>query len=108
MWAFHCGPDDKERCVRNLGICHKYLWYFGYRNPVEYLQCENGARRVSLWDNKRMGGIQFVTDDKGRKVGVLIDLKNTGPFGKTSGTVSFRSRAAKKKAFLTNNIAQTA
>jgi hypothetical protein len=26
-------------------------------------------------DNVRMSGIQFVTDDKGRKVAVLIDLK---------------------------------
>jgi hypothetical protein len=25
-----------------------------------------------------MGGIQFLTDDKGRKVGVLIDLKKHG------------------------------
>jgi hypothetical protein len=26
-------------------------------------------------DNRAMTGIQFVTDEKGRKVGVLIDLK---------------------------------
>lgn len=26
-----------------------------------------------------MDGIQYVTDDKGRKVGVLIDLKKHGP-----------------------------
>ena len=26
-----------------------------------------------------MSGIQFVTDEKGRKVGVLIDLKKHGP-----------------------------
>ncbi len=29
-------------------------------------------------DNKDMTGIQFVTDDKGRKVAVLIDLKKHG------------------------------
>ncbi len=29
-------------------------------------------------ENKGMTGIQFVTDDKGRKVGVLIDLKKHG------------------------------
>ena len=29
----------------------------------------------SLIDNETMSGIQFVTDEKGRKVGVLIDLK---------------------------------
>jgi hypothetical protein len=28
-----------------------------------------------LKDNETMSGIQFVTDEKGRKVGVLIDLK---------------------------------
>ena len=29
-------------------------------------------------ENKTMTGIQFVTDDKGRKTGVLIDLKKHG------------------------------
>ncbi|MEO8371450.1 MAG: hypothetical protein ABI806_19845, partial [Candidatus Solibacter sp.] len=29
-------------------------------------------------DNKAMTGIQFVTDDKGRKVAVQIDLKKHG------------------------------
>jgi len=29
-------------------------------------------------DNRAMSGIQFVTDQKGRKVGVLIDLKKHG------------------------------
>ena len=29
-------------------------------------------------DNSVMSGIQFVTDQKGRKVGVLIDLKKHG------------------------------
>ena len=35
-----------------------------------------GAIRVR--ENKSTSGIQFVTDDKGRKVGVLIDLKKHG------------------------------
>ena len=30
------------------------------------------------WENIRMTGVQFVTDDKGRKVAVLIDLKKHG------------------------------
>jgi hypothetical protein len=33
-----------------------------------------------------MTGVQFVTDGKGRKVAVLIDLKNTVPALRTSGT----------------------
>jgi len=31
-----------------------------------------------LNDNRAMNGIQFVTDDKGRKVAVQIDLKKHG------------------------------
>ncbi len=31
-----------------------------------------------LRENEDMSGIQFVTDEKGRKVGVLIDLKKHG------------------------------
>jgi hypothetical protein len=31
-----------------------------------------------LKENRAMTGIQFVTDQKGRKVGVLIDLKKHG------------------------------
>jgi hypothetical protein len=33
---------------------------------------------VGLRENEIMSGIQFVTDEKGRKVGVLIDLKKHG------------------------------
>jgi len=33
---------------------------------------------LDLTDNDPMNGIQFVTDDKGRKVAVLIDLKKHG------------------------------
>jgi hypothetical protein len=44
-----------------------------------------------------MSGIQFVTDEKGRKVAVQIDLKNTGRCLRIFGTGWFRSRAARKK-----------
>jgi hypothetical protein len=33
-----------------------------------------------------MTGIRFVTDDKGHRVAVQIDLKSTGPSGRTFGT----------------------
>jgi hypothetical protein len=32
----------------------------------------------NLKENRSMSGIQFVTDENGRKVGVLIDLKKHG------------------------------
>jgi len=35
-------------------------------------------RDIHLTENGAMSGIQFVTDEKGRKVGVLIDLKKHG------------------------------
>jgi hypothetical protein len=35
-------------------------------------------RQRHLKDNETMSGIQFVTDEKGRRVGVLIDLKKHG------------------------------
>ena len=38
-------------------------------------QLRGVALQGSLDENKTMTGIQFVTDQKGRKVGVLIDLK---------------------------------
>lgn len=38
----------------------------------------NPALESQLSQNKIMSGIQFVTDEKGRKVGVLIDLKKHG------------------------------
>jgi hypothetical protein len=56
-----------------------------------YTQAGLAARRIAvqragtvvpaarhLKDNQTMSGIQFVTDEKGRKVGVLIDLKKHG------------------------------
>jgi len=36
------------------------------------------CRDRHLKENRAMTGIQFVTDEKGRKVGVLIDLKKHG------------------------------
>jgi len=36
------------------------------------------TRYRHLKDNEAMGGIQFVTDEKGRKVAVQIDLKKYG------------------------------
>jgi hypothetical protein len=55
-----------------------------------------------------MTGIQFVTDEKGRKVGVLIDLKKHGAVWEdfSDGLISESRR--KEKAFLTINTAQTA
>jgi hypothetical protein len=40
---------------------------------------EKEVRRCGhLNDTRGMSGVQFVTDEKGRKVGVLIDLKKHG------------------------------
>jgi hypothetical protein len=39
---------------------------------------QNVRRRRCMKDNSAMSGIRFVTDEKGRKVGVLIDLKKHG------------------------------
>jgi hypothetical protein len=54
-----------------------------------------------------MSGIQFLTDEKGRKVGVLIDLKKHGAIWEDfwDGLVN---RAGRKRAFLTNNTVQPA
>jgi hypothetical protein len=46
-----------------------------------------------------MTGIQFVTDEKGRKVAVQIDLKRgTGNCGKTSRICLFPGRGGTKSA----------
>ena len=60
-----------------------------------------------LKDNRAMSGIQFLTDEKGRKVGVLIDLKKHGAIWEDfwDGLVN---RAGRKRAFLTNNTVQPA
>ena len=50
-----------------------------------------------LKENKTMTGIQYVTNDKGRKVGVLIDLKKRGAVWKDfwDGLVSESRRKEK-------------
>ena len=55
-----------------------------------------------------MSGIQFVTDEKGRKIGVLIDLKKHRAIWEDfwDGLVSESRR--KEKAFPTSNTAQPA
>ncbi|HXA68270.1 MAG TPA: hypothetical protein VNV82_24120 [Bryobacteraceae bacterium] len=50
-----------------------------------------------------MSGIQFVTDEKGRKVGVVIDLRKHAQFGKTSGAVLCLNRAQRKRVFVTSS-----
>ncbi len=57
------------------------------------------ASERPLWENKLVTGVQFVTDSKGRKVAVLIDLKSTEPGSRIFGTVSFLSPAAEKWEF---------
>jgi hypothetical protein len=47
-----------------------------------------------------MTGVQFVTDSKGRKVAVLIDLKKHGAGSGIFGTVWFPNPAAEKSEFL--------
>jgi hypothetical protein len=44
------------------------------------MQDEGGSATIGkgLKDNEAMSGIQFVTDEKGRKVAVQIDLKKYG------------------------------
>jgi hypothetical protein len=61
-----------------------------------------------LKDNGAMNGVQFVTDAKGRKVGVLIDLKKHGAIWKDfwDGLVSESRR--KEKGIPTSTTAQPA
>jgi hypothetical protein len=49
--------------------------------PAQSLERRAQARKpnqLDLSESESMSGIQFVTDDKGRTVGVLIDLKKHG------------------------------
>jgi hypothetical protein len=46
--------------------------------PMAFLFVMHRRRHPRLSENRTMSGIQFVTDEKGRKVGVLIDLKKHG------------------------------
>jgi hypothetical protein len=52
-----------------------------------------------LKDNEAVSGIQYVTDEKGRKVGVLIDLKNIENCGKTLRMCLSYGRGATKGGF---------
>ncbi|MGA2736561.1 MAG: hypothetical protein ABSG65_03820 [Bryobacteraceae bacterium] len=52
-----------------------------------------------------MTGIQFVTDEKGRKVGVLIDLKKHAAVWDDFSDGLISNRAGRKRAFLTSNTA---
>jgi hypothetical protein len=42
------------------------------------LRNSQGTCGWHVWENNPMTGVQFVTDNKGRKVAVLIDLKKHG------------------------------
>jgi hypothetical protein len=55
-----------------------------------------------------MSGIQFVIDEKGRRVGVLIDLKKHGAIWKDFWDGLGLNRAGRKRAFLTSITAQPA
>jgi hypothetical protein len=56
-----------------------------------------------------MTGIQFVTDEQGRKVGVLIDLKKTRRYlGGLLGRPCILNHAASKRAFPTSSTARPA
>lgn len=54
-----------------------------------------------------MSGIQFVTDQKGRKVGVLIAGRNTAPSGTTYGAALCLNRSEGKRAFLAGRYRAT-
>ncbi len=55
-----------------------------------------------------MSGIQFVTDDKGRKVAVQIDLKKHGGIWQDFWDGPSPNRAVRNRQFLTSNIALSA
>jgi hypothetical protein len=46
-----------------------------------------------------MTGIQFLTDEKGRKTAAVIDLKKHGALWEESRTGWFRNRAARKRVY---------
>jgi len=51
-----------------------------------------------------MSGIQFVNDEKGRKVGVLLDLKKHGAIWEDFWDGLMSESRPRKRAFLTSNI----
>jgi hypothetical protein len=55
-----------------------------------------------------MTGIQFVTDAKGRKTGVPIDLKKHGAIGRISGMASWPNHAVRRKASPTSSTGRVA
>jgi hypothetical protein len=55
-----------------------------------------------------MTGIQFITDEKGRKTGVLIDLKKHGAVWQDFWNGWWPNHAAKRKASLTSNTGRIA
>ena len=55
---------------------------------------------VSAWEDEAMSGIQYVADEKGRKVAVQIDLKLHRELWEVSRTFSFPARGATKDEFL--------
>jgi hypothetical protein len=63
--------------------------------------------RMEVKENQVMTGIQFVTDDKGRRTAVLIDLKKQRELWEDFWMVWFPSRAAKRRASLTRSTVQT-
>jgi hypothetical protein len=62
-------PQHRSTCQRKSIL---KLTLIGVR-PANPLMATRKLR-----DNETMSGIQFVTDEKGRRVGVLIDLKKHG------------------------------
>jgi hypothetical protein len=50
-----------------------------YKNQIDPLPaCWERCARIDTRESEAMTGIQFVTDDKGRKTAVLIDLRKHG------------------------------
>jgi hypothetical protein len=50
-----------------------------YKDQIEHLRaCGESCAKIHIRGSEAMTGIQFVTDDKGRKTAVLIDLKKHG------------------------------
>jgi hypothetical protein len=59
-------------------------------------------------ENRAISGIQFVIDGKGRKVGVLIDLKKHGAIWEEFWDGLMSESRREEKGILTNNTAPPA
>lgn len=57
-------------------------------------------------DQTAITGIRFVTDEKGRRVAVQIDLKKHGAIWQDFWDASFLKRVAMKREFLTSSTAR--